>query len=154
MVGKIQGRLRVITRNRLPLKMKGKVCCCCVKSAILNGSEAIYLKENEKAITRRTERAMARAMCGQKVVNRKITKEQMDMLGLKETIDRLATTNGVRWIGHVLRRNDHIVLRAALNFKVSGKRKRGGPKETWKKQVEEETEKIALNKQDILNRAK
>ena len=27
----------------------------------------------------------------------KTTEEQMDMLGLKETIDRLATANGVRW---------------------------------------------------------
>ena len=39
---------------------------------------------------------MVRAMCGQKVVDRKMTKEQMDMLGLKETIDWLATANGVR----------------------------------------------------------
>ena len=45
----------------------------------------------EKAILRRTERAMVRAMCGQKIVDRKTTEEQMDMLGLKETIDRLAS---------------------------------------------------------------
>ena len=38
---------------------------------------------------------MVRAMCGQKVVDRQATEEQMDMLGLKETIDRLATANGV-----------------------------------------------------------
>ena len=31
---------------------------------------------------------MVRAMCGQKVVGRKTTEEQIDMLGLKETIDR------------------------------------------------------------------
>ena len=39
---------------------------------------------------------MMKAMCGQKVVDRKTTEEQMDMLELKETIDRLATVNGVR----------------------------------------------------------
>ena len=53
---------------------------------------------------------MVRAMCGQKIVDRKTTEEQMDMLGLKETIDRLATANGVRWYGHVLRRDDDSVL--------------------------------------------
>ena len=37
-----------------------------------------------------------KAMCGQKVVDRKTTEEQMDMLELKETIGRLATVNGVR----------------------------------------------------------
>ena len=41
------------------------------------------------------------------------------MLGLKETIDRLATANGIRWYGHVLRRNDGSVLRVALNLEVS-----------------------------------
>ena len=140
--------------NRFPLKMKGKVYRCCVRSAILYGSETWCLKENEKAILRRTERAMVRAMCGQKVVDRKTTKEQMDMLGLKETIDRLATANGVRWYGHVLRRDDDSVLRFALNLEVSGKRKRGRPRKTWKKQVEEETEKVGLKKEDTLRRDK
>ena len=83
------------------------------------------LKENEKAILRRTERAMVRAMCSQKVVNRKMTEEQMDMLGLKKTIDQLATANGVRWYGHVLRRDDDSVLRVAMNLEVRGNRKQG-----------------------------
>ena len=140
--------------NRFPLKMKGKVYRCCVRSAILYGSETWCLKENEKAILRRTERAMVKAMCGQKVVDRKTTEEQMDMLGLKETTDRLATANGVRWYGHVLRRDDDSVLRVALNLEVSGKRKRGRPKKTWRKQVEEETEKIGLKKKDALRQDK
>ena len=76
--------------------MKGKIYRCCVRSAILYGSETWCLKENEKAILRRAERAMVRAMCGQKVVNRKMTEEQMDMLALKETIDQLVTANRVR----------------------------------------------------------
>ena len=57
----------------------------------------------------------------------------MDMLGLKETEDRLATANGVRWYGHVLRRDDDSVLRIALDLEVSGKRKRGRPKKSWKR---------------------
>ena len=56
----------LLLRNRFPLKMKGKVYRCCVRSAMLYGSETWCLKENEKAILRRTERAMVRAMCGQK----------------------------------------------------------------------------------------
>ena len=53
---------------------------------------------------------MVRVMCGLKVADRKTTEEQMDMLGLRETIDRLATANGVRWYGHVLRRDDDNVF--------------------------------------------
>ena len=52
----------------------------------------------------------------------------MDMLGLKETIDWLATANGVRWCGDELRRDDNSVLLVALDLEVSGKRKRGRPK--------------------------
>ena len=44
---------------------------------------------------------MVRAMCGQKVVDGKTTEEQMGMLELRETIDQLATANGIRWYGHV-----------------------------------------------------
>ena len=65
--------------NGFPPRMKGKVYHCCIRSAILHGSEAWCLKENEKAVLRRTERAIVRAMFGQKVVYRKTTEEQMDM---------------------------------------------------------------------------
>ena len=54
----------------------------------------------------------------------------------------------------MLRRNDDSVVRVALNLEVSGKRKQGRPKKTWKKQVEEETEKIGLKKEDALRRDK
>ena len=133
---------------------RGKVYCCCVRSAILYGSEAWCLKENENAILRRTERAMVKAMCSQKVVDRKTTEKQMDILGLKETIDQLATENGVTWYEHVLRRDDDTALRIALDLEVSEKKKRGRPKKTWKKQEEEETEKIGLKKEDALRRDK
>ena len=71
--------------NRFPLKMKGVAYRCCIRSAILYESETWCLKENEKAVLKRTQRAMVRAMCSQRVVDRKTTEEQMDMLGLKET---------------------------------------------------------------------
>ena len=45
------------------------------------------------------------------------------MLGLKETVIKMAKVNGVRWYGHVLRRDDRYVLRKALKFEVKGKRK-------------------------------
>ena len=83
--------------NWFPLRMKSKFYRCCVRSSILYGSDAWCLKENKKAILRRTERAMVRAMCGQKVVDRKTTEEHMDMLVLEEAIDWLATANEIRW---------------------------------------------------------
>ena len=44
------------------------------------------------------------------------------------------------------------VLRKALEFEVEGRRKRGRPKRTWKKQVEEECRKVCLRKKDAQDR--
>ena len=54
----------------------------------------------------------------------------------------------------MLRRDDDSVLKIALDLEVTGKRKRKRPKKTWKKQVEEDTEKIRLKKENALRRDK
>ena len=79
-----------------------------------------------------------------------------EMLGLKETVVHMAKANGVRWYGHVLRRDDWHVLRKALEFEVMGKRKRCRPKKTWKTQVEKESKNVGLEKswEDALNRVR
>ena len=62
------------------------------------------------AVLRRIERAM----CGAKLIEKKRTEDLMEMLGLKETVAQMAKVNGVRWYGHVLRRDDGHVLRVNL----------------------------------------
>ena len=81
-------------------------------------------------------------MCGRKVIKKKTSREQMERLSFKGAVDGFAKANGVRWYGHVLRRDDESVLRVALDLEVRGKIKRGRPTKTWKKQVEEDIEKI------------
>ena len=109
----------------------------------------MFKPENEMAILR-TERAMVRAMCSAKLMEKRRTEDLMEMLGLKETVVQMAKANGMRWYGHVLRRDDGHVLRKALEFEVKGKRKRGRPKKTWKTQVE----CVGLEREDALNRAR
>ena len=104
------------------------------------------------AILRRTERAMIRAMCGVKLLDRRNSDELMDMLGIKESLDRMAKASTMRWYGHVLRKEDENVIVKALNFEVSGSR--GRPKQTWKKLVENDKKKNGLVKEDACNRTK
>ena len=54
---------------------------------------------------------MVTAMCGVQLKDIKRSTDFMFMLGLKETIDQMATANSVCWYGHVLRREDVHVLR-------------------------------------------
>ena len=77
-------------------------------------------------------------MCGAKLADRKNIQDMMDMLGLNPTIDKIAKASEVRWLGHVLRKEDGDVVRNALEFNVEGQRRRGRLKRTWRKQVEEE----------------
>ena len=60
---------------------------------------------------------MVRAMNGAKLMEKKRTEDLMEILGLKETAVQMAKANGVRWYGHVLRRDDGHVLRKALSLK-------------------------------------
>ena len=78
-------------------------------------------------ILQRTESAMVINICGVKLMDKKSTKDIMQMLDLHETIGLLAKANGVRWYQHVLRKDKNDFLRRALDFKVKWTRmsKRG-----------------------------
>ena len=118
---------------------------------MLYGSETWCVREYEMAILRRTERAMVRAMCGAKLMEKKRTEDLMEMLGLKETVVQMAKANGVRWYGHVLRRDGGHVLRKALEFEVKNKR-------TTKEEVEnasgEGEQEYWFGERDFINRAR
>ena len=47
-------------------------------------------------------------------------------------------------------REDGHVLRKPLYFEVEGQRRKGRSKRTWKKQVEEESVKVGLRREDAL----
>ena len=72
-----------------------------------------------------------RAISGVKMIEKR-SQELMSLLGLKDTLNGLARACGVRWYGHVLRRDNSDALRRALDFEVAGKRGRGQPNMTWK----------------------
>ena len=76
------------------------------------------------------------------------------MLGLKETLDKLAKANGVRWYGHTIRRDDDNILKKAMMLEVNGNRKRGRPKMTWRRQVEESVKKVGLKIEEAGNRTR
>ena len=83
-------------------------------------------------------------ICGVQLKYRKRSTDLMLMLGWNETIAQLAMASSVHWYGHVLRRADGHVLRSALDFEVNSQGKKGRPKRTWKRPIEEESVKIVL----------
>ena len=78
----------------------------------------------------------------------------MSLLGLKNTLDGLATAIGVRRYEHVLRRDNGDALRRELDFEVAGINRRGRPNMTWKRPVKEHTDQIGLKTEDGIDRVK
>ena len=106
------------------------------------------------AILKRTEKVMMRAICGDKVIEKRRSQELMSLLGLKNTLDGLARASGIQWYGHVLRRNNGDVLRKPLNIKVAGRRGGAQLNMTWKREVEEYIDQIGLKKENAFDRTK
>ena len=50
----------------------------------------------------------------------------------------------------VLRREDGHVMRRALHLEVGDQTKKGRPKRTWKKQVEKESVKVGVSREDAI----
>ena len=69
------------------------------------------------AVLRRTEKAMIRAMCKVKLIEKKRAQELMSLLVLKDTLDGLARASEVQWHGDVLRRDSGDVLRSEFDIK-------------------------------------
>jgi len=107
-----------------------------VHTSYMEVKRGVY--EKEMAILKSTERAMIRGMCGVKLMDTKNTEELIAMLGLEESLDRMAKASSMRWYGHVLRTEENNVLLKALHFELLGRIGRGQPKQMQKKQIQKE----------------
>ena len=143
----------LLHERKFPLKIKGRIHQGCIRFAMLYGSETWCLRENEMAILRRNEKAMTRAKRGVKIIENR-SQKLISLLGLKNTLDGLARASGMQWYGHVLRRDNDDDLRRALDFEVAGRRGRGRPNMTWKRQVEKHIYHIGLKREDAIDKVK
>ena len=115
----------------------------------------MVLERKRNGNFKKNRKGKIRAMCGVKLLDRRNSEElvdKLDMLGIKESLDRMAKAISMRWYGNVLRREDENAIVKALKFEVSGSR--GRPKQTWKEQVENEMTKNGLVKEDAGDRTK
>jgi len=62
------------------------------------------------------------------------------MLGLKESLNRMAKVSSMRWYGHALRREKEYVLLKALQFELLGRRGREQPKQNVEKPSRKDVE--------------
>ena len=68
----------------------------------------------------------------------KISNEDLLKRCKQEDMGTIITRRRWKWIGHVLRRDPQSITRTALHWTPDGKRKRGRPRTTWRRTVENE----------------
>ena len=74
----------------------------------------------------------------------KVSNEEIRRRVSLATISEMVAHRRWRWIGHVLRRENNSIPRVALTWTPDGRRKRGRPRETWRRTVEREREAMGL----------
>ena len=93
---KLENVGELLDGKQFSLKIKEKIYQSYVRSAMLHRSEIWCMRENEMAISRRTGKAMIRAMCGVRLIEERRSQELMSLLGLKDTLNGLARASRVR----------------------------------------------------------
>ena len=144
----------ILCGRRFTWKLRGKVFKACVRSVMVYGSETWNMKGLEAGVLQRTERAMIRRMCGVKLEDRKNTLGLMERVGLNESVLEVVKRNGLRWMGHVLRRGDDNPIKMAWQLDEDVVRGRGRPKMMWKDNIKKEARKCGLKEEDAKDRAR
>jgi hypothetical protein len=110
-----------------------------VKSVLLYGCETwksiAKIKRSMQAFINRCLRKILRIRWPETITNQ----ELWERTGQKP-LDRQMKKRKWSWIGHTLRKPPGITEKNALDWNPQGKRRRGRPKKTWKRTVEEEDE--------------
>ena len=117
--------------------IKIRIFNACVKSVLLYGCET-WLVTNEiqrkiQTFVNRCLRYILRIWWPNIISNKNLWKATG-----QEDINLERRKRKFRWIGHTLRKEDGEIPKAALHWNPQGKRKRGRPKNSWRRSVMKE----------------
>jgi len=86
------------------------------------------------AFLHKSLRRILKIYCPMRITNEEVRRRA----GIRETTSDQVARRRWTWLGHVLRMDHHSHPRIAFTWVPEGKRKRGRPRETWRKTVERE----------------
>ena len=133
-------------------KTKIKLYQSCVLSTLLYGSECWRMTEGDlnKLSTFHTKnlRRILRIFWPETISNQELLARCN-----QNSMETIIKQRRWRWIGHVCRRERDNITRTALHWTPEGKRKRGRPKNTWRRTVEGEMKTLQQTWGTIQRRA-
>ena len=122
-------------------------------SVLLYGAESWELTQRLEHLLRACDRRMLRYMASVSLADRMSSLEVARRCGVRLLEDALRERR-LRWFGHVIRRKGEGALGAVLNVEVAGSRRRGRPRKSWLKNMEEDLQKLGLCMADAYDRAR
>ena len=129
--------LRVFVVFLVYYKTKPKIYQSYVMSTLLYGSECWRMTESD--ITKLSvfhTKNLRRIL--QTFWPDTISNQQLLARCNKDSMENIIMGRRWRWIGHVMRREQDNITRTALHWIPEGKRKRGRPRNTWRRTMESE----------------
>ena len=136
----------VICDKRLPARVKGKVYSSVVRPPMVYGLETVAVTKKQVEEMEVAEMKMLRFTMGVAV-----TKKQVERDGSCGD-ENAEVYYGLRWYGHVMRRDQEYVGRNMMEMELPGKRKRGRPKKIFLDVVKEDMKEVGVKEMDIEDR--
>ena len=78
----------------------------------------------------------------------RITNEELWRMCEVEDLKSVVRRNRLRWFGHVHRREDHHIIKRAMNYAVDDRRPRGRPNKTWAACIAEDLRELGINEEE------
>ena len=137
--------LRPVWRNRcITLRLKLRIFESNVKSVLLYGAETWRMTRKNISKLQAWTNKKLRYILGI-WWPRRITNEDLWRRTKQEELEITIKRRKWRWIGHTLRKPPESITRQALEWNPQGHRRRGRPRHTWRRTMNEEIQQADLN---------
>ena len=148
-VGKASGAFNQLNKvwrsSNIFTKTKVKILKSNVLSVLMFGCESWRMTKNDEkkldVFLHRCLRRMLRIDWTQHVSNEEVRRRA----GIKEVVSETVRRRRWSFIGHTLRRGSRDLAKDALTWTPEGKRRRGRPKETYRRTVERERQQLGFS---------
>ena len=135
---KVNGALRPIMKSRnVSIPAKKLLHQAILLPTLMYGSESwTWLKKDESGINAVEMRSLRR-MCGRTLRDRVRNADIREMCDSKKGVITSMKVNKLRWFGHIERMSDERLTKRIYGASKSGARRRGRPRLTWIKHIEQ-----------------
>ena len=97
---------------------------------------------------------MIRMMSGVRLLDRVLTAVPSDRVGALVKIEDMIIQSHLQWYGHVMRGEINSQIGEVMEAEITGKRKKGGARQSWEACIKRDLERYGLRKVDAYSQKK